>query len=175
VRELVLHYYWILRLILCTNPHIRKYLTRCKHCGIFFLTHPRNAGRRDLRCPFGCRQYHRRESAKQRSAQYYHSEKGKERKKALNEQRYRLTVSGGEELTDEKFLEQKVEVIQNEIEVVHDKGLLSYIQMIIGLIEGRYVSMDEVLKMLQKISRQRSIDRRRRFVYAFTYSSQRPP
>jgi len=93
----------------------------------------------------------------------------------LNEQRYRLTDNGGEDLIDEESFEQQVEVIQNEIEVVRDKGILFYIQMVIGLIEGRYVSMDEVLKMLQKISRTHSIDRRRRFVYAFNYPSQRPP
>jgi len=130
-----------------------------------------------LRCAFGCRQYHRRESSKQRSAKYYRSERGKAKKKELNERRYRLTESGdgGEDLTDEEPSEQKVEVVNDEMEVVRDKGILSYIQMVIGLIEGRYVSMDEVLKMLQKISRTHSIDSRRRFVYAFTYPSQRPP
>ena len=121
-----------------------------------------------MRCAFGCRQYHRRESSKQRSAKYYRSERGKAKKKDLNERRYRLTDNGGEDLIDEESSEQKVEVVR-------DKGILSYIQMVIGLIEGRYVSMDEVLKMLQKISRTHSIDSRRRFVYAFTYPSQRPP
>jgi len=177
VRGLVLHYYWVLRLILSTNPHIRKYLTRCKHCGIFFLTHPRNADRRDLRCPFGCRQYHRRKSSKERSAKYYRSEKGKKKKKALNERRYKLTEAddGREDLAAEGPSKQQGAVTDHKIDFIQDKGILSYIQMVIGLIEGRYVSMDEILKMLQKISRTHRIDRHRRFVYAFAYPRQRPP
>lgn len=174
-----MHYYWILRAILSANPQIRKYLTRCKYCGIFFLTHPRNAGRRDLRCNFGCRQYHRKENAKERSAKYYRSKKGKERKKALNRRRYLQTDKKVEDLINKETTEQKEEVIQNEIEVEEGlkvkKGILSYLQMVIGLIEGRFIRMDEVLQMLRKIWRQHSIDRSRRFVYSFNYSSQRPP
>jgi len=75
----------------------------------------------------------------------------------------------------EKPSEQQEMFAENKIDFIREKGILSYIQMVIGLIEGRYVSMDEILKMLQKISRTHRIDRRRRFVYAFTYPSQRPP
>jgi DNA-directed RNA polymerase specialized sigma54-like protein len=128
-----------------------------------------------LRCPFGCRQYHHKESSKHRSAKYYHSEKGRERKKALNEQRYRLTDNVSEEVSDEKSSEQQEVFAENKIGFIQEKGLFSYIQMVIGLIEGRYVSMEEVLKMLQQISRTHGIDRRRRFVYAFAYPRQRPP
>ena len=130
-----------------------------------------------MRCPFGCRQYHSRESAKQRSAKYYRSEKGRKKKKALNEQRYKLTEAddGREDLAAEGPSKQQEEFAENKIDFIRERSILSYIQMVIGLIEGRYVSMDEVLKMLQKISRTHGIDRRRRFVYAFAYPRQRPP
>lgn len=183
VRESVLHYYWVLRQVLRDNPHLRKCLTRCKHCGIFFLTHPRNAGRRDLSCPFGCRQVYQKENLKKRSAKYYRSEKGKKKKKELNERRDRQVKpdNEGADLANESLQKQNElplqheEIVQNEEEVIRDKGSLCYIQMVISLIEGCLVSLDEVLKMLAKIWRQHSIDRRRRFVYAFTYPSQRPP
>ena len=64
VAALVLEYYVLLRSVLRAKPHLRACLTRCRHCRIFFLTHPRNAGRHDLRCPFGCRQAHRQQAVR---------------------------------------------------------------------------------------------------------------
>lgn len=57
---------------------------RCCHCGIRFLTHPRNAGRQQLGCPFGCRQHQRRRRAAERSRKYYQTESGRRKKKRLN-------------------------------------------------------------------------------------------
>jgi len=187
----VLQYYYILRSVLRANPHLKECLTKCKHCRIFFLTHPRNAGRDDLRCPFGCRDAHRKESSNKRSAEWYRSKRGKEKKKDLNERRFRQTSfdNSSEDLAKEESVEHKEEVVRDEPEVIQDepevvqyesevvrnKTTLCYIQMLIGLIEGRLVSLDEVLEMLLKIVRQHSIDRRRRFVYAFTYPEQKPP
>jgi hypothetical protein len=62
-------------------------VTHCVHCGIRFLTHPRNAGRNNLRCPFGCRQHHRRQASNRRSIAYYRTEKGKRLKEAQNIER----------------------------------------------------------------------------------------
>ena len=62
-------------------------LVRCRYCGIRFLTHPCNARRRDLHCPFGCRKEHRRQCANRRSAKHYRTLKGRTNKKARNGQR----------------------------------------------------------------------------------------
>jgi hypothetical protein len=122
-----------------------------------------------LRCPFGCRQSHRKESSKKRSAEYYRSEEGKKKKKGHNRRRSLQTTSGdSEDLVNEDSSGQ-------EVEVVRDKGILSHIQMVVSLIEGRLVSLDEIFKMLSKIMRQHSMGKRRRFVYAFTYSGPKPP
>lgn len=137
-----------------------------------------------MRCPFGCRDAHRKESSKKRSAEWYRSKKGKEKKKTLNERRFRQTSSdsSNEDLAKEESVEHKEEVVLDEPEVVVDepevvwnKTTVSYIQMLVSLIEGRLVSLDEVLEMLLKIVRQHSIDRRRRFIYTFTYPDQKPP
>lgn len=61
--------------------------SRCRHCRIFFLAHPRNAGRKDLGCPFGCREAHRKQESNQRSAAYYGEAEGKIKKRALNSKR----------------------------------------------------------------------------------------
>ena len=60
---------------------------RCCHCGIRFFTHPRNAGRLDLRCEFGCRQHHRRQCANARSRKHYQTPEGRWNKKLLNGKR----------------------------------------------------------------------------------------
>ena len=54
-RPLVRQYQLTLDAVLRDRPDLQDCAVRCCHCGIRFFTHPRNAGRRDLRCPFGCR------------------------------------------------------------------------------------------------------------------------
>jgi len=66
---------------------LRRCLTRCRHCGVFFLTHPRNAGRRNLGCPFGCRAAHRQQASTARSVAYYGSPEGKQKKRMHNGRR----------------------------------------------------------------------------------------
>jgi len=62
-------------------------ISRCCVCGIHFLTSNSNRGRRDLRCPFGCRVWHRRLFSIKRSLEYYQTEVGREKKKDLNKRR----------------------------------------------------------------------------------------
>ena len=59
----------------------------CCHCGIRFLTHPRNANGRDLFCPFGCREHRRRQQANERSKKHYRTDRGRRNKKLLNGKR----------------------------------------------------------------------------------------
>ena len=66
-------------------------LIRCRHCRIFFLTHRRNHRRLHLvSCPFGCRKEHERRESIRRAAAYYREHP--ERKRALNQRRYRLVL-----------------------------------------------------------------------------------
>lgn len=84
---LVRQYRTTLESILESQPRLRVYLTRCAHCGIEFLTDPRNAGRTDLRCPFGCRRHHCRQRSGDRSTAYYRTGAGRFKKKRLNARR----------------------------------------------------------------------------------------
>ena len=80
----------LLRSVLRANLSCAACLTRCRHCRIFFLTHPCNVKHCDkLRCPFGCREAHRRQEAIRRSTAYYRDEEGKKRKKNINQRRCR--------------------------------------------------------------------------------------
>jgi len=73
--------------VLEDHSELRGCAVYCKHCGIRFFTHPRNAGRKDLHCPFGCRECHRRELGKQRSWRHSQKPEAKEKKRLRNMQR----------------------------------------------------------------------------------------
>jgi hypothetical protein len=129
-----------------------------------------------LRCPFGCRQAHREEDSKKRSAEWYRSEKGRKKKKALNRGRslQSLSGNGSKYLANEESSPRQGHVVQDDSQVVRDRVTLSYIQMLISAIEGRFVSLDEVLTMLRKKVRQRSIDKQKQFIYAIQYPRGKP-
>ena len=83
----MLEYYFVLRSVLRTKPHLRPLLVRCQDCRIRFFTDPRNRGREDLRCPFGCRAAHARRSSRERSTAYNRTAAGKAKKKRYNANR----------------------------------------------------------------------------------------
>lgn len=86
--------------MLRSHPELLRCVAYCRHCEIRFLTHPRNAGRRDLRCPFGCREHHRRQGSCQRSTAYYRTDAGKAKKKRLNNRRPGKPAAGRPSPTD---------------------------------------------------------------------------
>jgi hypothetical protein len=148
----VKQYYVVLRSALRSHCHLRRCLSRCRHCRIFFLTHPRNAGRRDLRCPFGCREVHRKQCSIARSVAYYTTAEGKAKKKMQNGKRAQRgeradahpPVAGAPALP---------------------AGMVGYVAMVASLIEGRRVSEAEMRQRLVRAMRQHSMARRRRMDY----------
>jgi len=164
-RGLVLEYYRLLRSVLKDKPHLRKCLTRCRHCQIFFFTHPCNADRTDLGCPFGCRQAHRRKNAIKRSTAYYKTAEGKIKKQQLNARRNAppLSVSS----PDEKTI--------NSCEYGVEQTTIFHIRLTTSLIEGRTVGLEEVIGMIDHILRQHSIDKRKRIPYLASGRHQKPP
>ena len=169
MRARVGQYYVVLRSVIRHKPQLRRCLSRCRHCGIFFLTHPRNVGRRDLGCPFGCQAAHRKQSSTARSVAYYRDEVGKEKKRTQNGKRRqdpgradpprRVTIG-----PDEGERQQPP---------IQANPVLGYIRMVVSLIEGRRVSQDEIVEMLTRAVRQHSISRRRRMEYVVSYWTNR--
>jgi hypothetical protein len=148
VAALVLAYCVLLRSVLRIHPRLRRCLTRCRHCRIFFLTDPRNAGRGDLGCPFGCREAHRRRESHQRSGAYYRDEPGKLKKTLLNARRRKPPTSATEAAAP-----PPVEPLR------WPHPILSYVRLLVRLIEARPVSVDEVLEMLTRAVRQHTMVR----------------
>ena len=148
---------------------MRVCLTRCWHCGIFFLTHRRNAGRHNLRCPFGCRAAHRKQASGQRSAAYYRDPKGKRKKSEFNQRRPRKYCppkpashpprARGLKRRRPKWNPQMVE----------------YVRMVASLIEGRRISRGQVLRMLARKLRQHTLCRRRQIDQTVAWLQEEPP
>jgi len=56
-----------------------------------------------------------------------------------------------------------------------NEPIIEHVRMVTSLIEGREVSIDEIEKMLKKISRQHSLTRRRRIDYVVQQLNKDPP
>jgi hypothetical protein len=148
---------------------VRAWLTRCRHCGIFFLTHPRNAGRRDLRCPFGCREAHRRQASAQRSAAYYRQPEGKRKKRDLNQRRPRkYGPPKPAPHPPRPRAPQRRRPRWNPL-------LVEYVRIVASLIEGRRISRHQVLLMLARVLRQHTMSRRRQIDQTVARLNKGPP
>ena len=155
----MLSYYVVLRSVLRIKPWLRKCLGRCRHCGIFFLTDPRNAGRRDLGCPFGCSQAHRRKQSTERSVAYYQEPEGKVKKQALNARRRKTPR-----------VPAPPSPVSPEL-----RAFLQYLCVMLGLIEGRPVQVWEVVAMLERTVRQHRMVRTRRIDQGVAWLHEQPP
>jgi hypothetical protein len=169
VAALVGQYYVLLRSVLRTKPLLRRCLVRCRHCRIFFLTHPCNGGRKDLGCPFGCSRAHRKRQSTVRSVAYYRDAIGKKKKQALNGKRAKPKSDGS--LPAACQAAAKLESGSGR----WDPLMLEYVRMVVSLIEARSVSRAEILEMLQRVLRQHSLGRRRKIDHAVIWLQEHPP
>ena len=163
---LVLEYYFVLRSVLRAKPELRVCRTRCRHCRIFFLTHPRNVRQRgQMRCPFGCREAHRKRESARRSVAYYRDpDVGKQKKVVLNQRRRR---AGG---TAPRATAAATAGAGKKAPVIVD-----HVRMVVSLIEGRPITRYQVLRMLATVLRQHTMVRRRPVDQAVAWLNKRPP
>lgn len=185
--------------MLRAKPHRRKCLSRCRHCDILFLTDPRNAERCDLGCPFGCSKAHRRKESIRRSTEYYRGEDGRKYKRRQNQrqQEKRRLRAEAEKQRDGNGFESPAQPSPSGESKAADPSppppgaappqndpvsfqpppehLLRYLEMLVSLIEERPVSRQEILEMLQRVFRQRSMGRRRRIDHTVAWLHEYPP
>ena len=113
---------------------------------MFFITDPRNAGRKDLRCPFGCREAHSRRESTKRSTEYYRSESGRFKKRIQNEKRR---------------MPREAEDLAEGV-LPYAPGLIAYLEVLVSLIEGHGVGRVAIVELVDRVLRQHSMARRRR-------------
>ncbi len=209
---LVRQYQNTLDSVLREHPHLSRCVTHCVHCDIRFLTHPRNAGRNNLRCPFGCRQHHRRQASIRRSIAYYRTDQGKRQKEAQNIKRKKKAArrqqhepcpqqnqpdstessqpspscgpspSCRQEHTPQGASDElpaDMQLVLDGIvltpQIITASGALSYLTMVIGLIEGRSISRSDLVAHLLQLLRQHSMAYRSRRDYVLGFLQQHPP
>lgn len=200
-KPLVRQYQIALDAVLQSHPELLDCAVFCKHCGIRFLTDPRNRRRRDLHCPFGCQRPCQRQCGNRRSRDYYRTSEGKARKKELNARRRRCTppreepqtppveqiVPLEEPLPEEPLpndalpneasptIELRLEgVVLNEA-TLRNSPMLPYVRMVVNLIEGTRFDCDEIVTLLVEAVRQRSMASRKRTEYLLDFLHQHPP
>jgi hypothetical protein len=105
-----------------------------------------------LRCPFGCREAHRKQRSTERSVAYYATAEGKAKKKMQNGKRVQGPGHPDGDQTVTGALPCPADMV-------------GYVAMVASLIEGRPVSEAEILQMLVRALRQHSMARRRRMDY----------
>jgi len=202
VAALVLEYYVVLRSILRTKPHLPVCLARCRHCGIYFPTHRRNAGRRDLGCFFGCREAHRRKASTQRSVAYYQADPGKKSRqnakrrgraaaqlKAAAIDSGQASRPGVEPETStpsapaEGDSESKAAgpmfscppALAAALPKAADLRLMDHIRGVLSVIEERPIRLAEIWEMLVQFLRQRTMVGRRKIHHAVSWLNEEPP
>ena len=156
------------------------------HCGIRFLTDPRNAWRRNLRCPFGCRQHHRKQRSNQRSTAYYQTAEGKVKKEIQNAKR---KAARGDQQSccpqedkpqpSPEILPEGIQLVLDELvltpDIVKSSPTLGYLTTVIRLIEGRPLRQNDLVAHLLEALRQHSMACRTRTDYVLRFLHQHPP
>ena len=81
-----------------------------------------------------------------------------------------------ENSTEEVSLDKEVSIAPETTHRVSvDPSMLKYLCMLTSLIEGRRIFMEELLEMLARSVRQRSMYRTRRIDYVLSYLNKHPP
>jgi len=175
-----------------SHSELQDCVAYCADCRIRFLTHPRNAGRRNLRCPFGCRQEHRRQRSCQRSIAYYRTAAGKAKKKRLNACRQDPQAPPAAEpqlagdppgmspgpATSQPLpatAELRLEGVALDESSVAHSPMVPYVRMVVSLIAGVAFTCREVVQLLRQILRQHSIGAGRGRDYLLGFLQPRPP
>ena len=127
------------------HPHLEPCVAHCCHCSIPFLTHPCNEKRTDMRCPFGCRDHHRRTASNKRSKEYYQSDAGRLKKMEANARRCRRC--------DHTEITTPCQSQTLELR----KIFVDHILLIIRLIERKPVGIADIEHLLNFVRRQRSL------------------
>lgn len=138
VREYISDYYGKIHKIIQTANRRYWELIRCADCGIYLITSCSNRGRKDIRCPFGCRDCHKKEASKERSTAYYQTDYGIIKRQIQNAKRNRGSSKRSTE--DEK---EKASSSEEKKE-----SFVGHVRLILSLIEGRFISWQEIKSII---------------------------
>jgi hypothetical protein len=104
---------------------------------------------------------------------YYQDEEGRGKKSVINNRRRKLVPEpeAAEALTaSEAQVSEAMEASEE-----WKPEMVEHVRMVVSLIEGRWVGVEEILGMLDKKMRQHSIGRRGRIGHSVRRLNERPP
>jgi hypothetical protein len=168
-----------LNAVLHACPDLEPCAVHCRHCGIRFLTHLRNAQRQDLRCPFGGHRFtgDGRASAlagivvrpQSPAVESSVTPKGLLTGTLPSAAAPDLTIDLATDLTVQldRFVLDEATLVNSPV--------LPYLLLIVHLLDGGRLTREELLAALRPSMRQRSIGRRPRREYVLDYLNQHPP
>jgi hypothetical protein len=141
-----------------------------------------------LRCPFGCRQHHRKQRSSQRSTAYYQTAEGKVKKEIQNAKRKQKAARGEQQSCcpqevrpqpSEDSLPEDIQLVLGEVvltpDIVKSSPTLPYLTTVIRLIEGRPLRQSDLVAHLLEALRQHSMAYRTRTDYVLRFLHQHPP
>jgi hypothetical protein len=140
LRGVAAGYYLALRKAILRDPTLRGVLHRCFDCRIYFLSYwsnPRSIRGEGLRCPMGCSRGHRDRESRKRSAEYYRTPEGKQKKRELNRRRSESGRGPHPVAADPRKLE---------------RCLLAYLGFILERVDRRRVCTRDVERLFDEIS-----------------------
>jgi hypothetical protein len=145
-----------------------------------------------LRCPFGCRQRHKRQSSVQRSVAYYRTPEGKRKKERLNARRRSgvsllagqqepqessptITIHASDVDASAATVELALQGMVLDESDVASSPVLPYVRTVIRLLEGVELTCVEVVDLLHAAMRQHRIGGQTTIPYASLFPQQHPP
>jgi len=145
------------------HPESRAVLAHCCTCGIEFATSARNSGRTYLRCPFGCREAHKKAQSKKRASDYGKTKEGKFKKSLLNRKAY-VRKKSAQQAADRQHSEADLSPAKGLDELLKpipapprfSGTFLEYLAQLLRCLYGAEISTTQIHRYLLEKFRQRS-------------------
>ena len=133
--------------------------------------------RQDLGCPFGCSKAHANRQSTARSAAYYSTKEGRDKKQRLNQRRpaaYRSQTP----VPATQFAQPPAQPKIPPPPPAHapwPEPIVEHVQMVVSWIEHRVLSRAEIFQLLTNVLRQQGMARRRRIDHTVAWLNEHPP
>ena len=126
--------------------------------------------RKDLGCPLGCSEAHRKHQSTRRSVAYYQTQEGRKKKRDLNQRRPAACRSPAPA--------PKAPIQSAPAQAARTpwpEPVMEYVQRVVSWIEHRHVRRADILQVLANVLRQQGMGRRRRIDHAVAWLNEHPP
>ncbi len=126
--------------------------------------------RKDLACPLGCREAHRKHQSTSRSVAYYRTKEGRRKKRDLNQRRPAACRRPAPAPPP-----NAPNAPAQAARAPWPEPVVEHVRRVVSWIEHRHIRRAEILQVLAKVLRQQGIGRRRRIDHTVAWLNEHPP